>query len=50
MLFSLDSFFYICGVGSYWMINLFTWPTVSTYKREKRTKTKPKQNMLTLKN
>jgi hypothetical protein len=24
MLFSLDSFFYICGVGSYWMINLFT--------------------------
>jgi hypothetical protein len=49
MLFSLDSFFYICGVGSYWMINLFTRPTVSTYKREKRTKTKTKQNMLTLK-
>jgi hypothetical protein len=34
--------FYICGVASYWMINLFTRPTVSTYKREKRTKTKPK--------
>ena len=28
------------------MINLFTRPTVSTYKREKRTKTKTKQNVL----
>ena len=36
--------FYICGVASYWMINLFTWPTVSTYKREKRRELKLSQN------
>jgi hypothetical protein len=34
MLFSVDSYFIsVVGVASYWMINLFTWPTVSTYKR-----------------
>ena len=36
--------FYICGVASYWMINLFTWPTVSTYKRKKRRELKLNQN------
>ena len=36
--------FYVCGVASYWMINLFTWPTVSTYKREKRRELKLNQN------
>jgi hypothetical protein len=36
--------FYICGVASYWMINLFTRPTISTYKREKRRELKLNQN------
>ena len=54
MLFSVDSYFIsVVGVASYWMINLFTWPTVSTYKREKRRELKlnqTKQKMLTMKN
>ena len=32
--------FYVCGVASYWMINLFT----SKYKREKRRELKLNQN------
>jgi hypothetical protein len=32
--------FYVCGVASYWMINLFT----STNKREKRRELKLNQN------
>ena len=32
--------FYVCGVASYWMINLFT----STYKREKRRELNLNQN------
>ena len=36
--------FYVCGVASYWTINLFTRPTVSKYKREKRRELKLNQN------